>query len=95
MALSMFGLKESDIEESHTYIEVHADLWETFLVFEFMSTQWRTDQGRMIGLDYNVLPIAQKAFDIPDDKMREVMNYIRVMESQAITTLSDTVKKQK
>ena len=37
-------------------VYVYPDNWETFTVFEFVSTQWRTVSGGVTGLDYNVIP---------------------------------------
>lgn len=94
VALSMFGLTEEDMEETNT-VYIFPDNWQSFLTFEFLGTQWRTASGGVVGLDYNVMPLAFEMFDISKEDQKEVMHDIRLMEARAITLLnSDNNKKR-
>ncbi|WP_194820641.1 DUF1799 domain-containing protein, partial [Escherichia coli] len=48
-----YGLTPDDYDDQ--YIDVWPDVWPSFLVFQAVSTQWRTSMGGASGLDYNVL----------------------------------------
>lgn len=92
--LSMFGLTEEDMEETNT-VYILPDNWQSFLTFEFLGTQWRTANSGVVGIDYNVIPLAFEMFDISKEDQKEVMHDIRIMEARAITLLnSDNNKKR-
>ena len=87
-ALSVFGLTEEDIDNEYNNVYVFPDVWDSFMVFEFLGTQWRTSSGGVIGLDYNVIPLAFKTLGIKKSKQDGVMFDIRIMESTAINILN-------
>lgn len=94
VALSIFGLKEEDMEGVND-VYVYPDNWETFTVFEFMSTQWRTVSGGVTGLDYNVIPLAINALGIKKKQTPEILQGLRIMESVAISVMYENQKNNK
>lgn len=93
-ALSIFGLSEADMEDTNnTYL--FPDNWDTFMVFEFMSTQWRTTTGGVTGLDYNVIPLAFQMIDVDKEDQTEVMHGVRVMETTAISIMQENQQNNK
>ncbi|WP_343582479.1 DUF1799 domain-containing protein [Enterobacter sp.] len=42
-------------------------MWPSFLVFQAVSTQWRTGMGGASGLDYNVLPWVMRLHNVDDE----------------------------
>lgn len=91
-ALAAFGLTQEDIDSAIS-IEVFEDNWDTFLVFEFMVTQWRATSNGFIGLDYNVIPIAFDMVGVAEEARPESMHGIRVMESIAISLMHEAQKR--
>ncbi|NHB98664.1 DUF1799 domain-containing protein [Photorhabdus stackebrandtii] len=63
-------------------VEVWPDVWGSFLVFQAMSTQWRTGACGATGLDYNVLAQVMDLIDVKD--RTTVFNDIGVMEREAL-----------
>lgn len=86
--LSIFGLQEEDMEEINT-IEVYSDNWIPFLLFDFLATQWRTSAGGVIGLDYNVIPLAFDMLEVKDEHKQDAVLGLRVMESTAIIVMNE------
>lgn len=86
--LSIFGLREEDMEEINT-IEVYPDNWCSFLLFDFLATQWRTSAGGVIGLDYNVIPLAFDMLEVEEDSRQDAVLGLRVMESTAIRVMNE------
>ena len=86
VALAIFGLTEKDMEETNN-VYIYPDNWDSFMVFEFMSTQWRVVTGGVTGMDYNVIPLAIETLGIDKKDTPEIMQSIRVME----TTASDVM----
>jgi hypothetical protein len=60
-------------------------VWPSFLVFQAVSTQWRTGFGSATGLDYNVLPWLMRVHGIEDEAT--VLHDIRIMEKCALTIM--------
>lgn len=92
--LRMFGLTEEDMEEVNT-IEVYPDNWDCFMLFNFLSTQWRTSSGGVVGLDYNVIPLGVKVLGIKEEDEVDVIEGMRVMESTAISLMNNNNKPNK
>lgn len=88
-----FGFKESDMEETNT-VYVFEDNWDTFEVFDFLSTQWRTASNGIIGLDYNVFPLALEYVGVDESCKKEVVYNIRVMESRSINIINQSNKRK-
>lgn len=93
VTLSIFGLKEEDMEGVND-VYIFPDNWNTFSVFEFMSTQWRTVSGGVTGLDYNVIPIAINALGIKKKHTPEIFSGIRIMETVAINVMNQNNNKR-
>jgi Phage related hypothetical protein (DUF1799) len=53
-----------------------------------MSTQWRTGMNGATGLDYNVLKEIWQRLKIPLSRRDDVFQDIRIMENQALKTMS-------
>lgn len=82
--LSCFGLSKSDYEDE--FIEIYPDVYESFLVFKSMLTQWRVGIGGVIGLDYNCLPWVMKLHNVK--KEASALEDIRIMEATALRSFS-------
>ncbi|MCW7764313.1 DUF1799 domain-containing protein [Photorhabdus luminescens] len=63
-------------------VEVWPDVWDSFLTFQAMSTQWRVGATGATGLDYNVLHSVMDLIGVND--RATVFNDIRVMEREAL-----------
>lgn len=70
--------------------DVWPDNWSAFLLFEAMSTQWRTGMGGASGLDYNALPPVASMLGIKRRELSEVFHDIRVMEAEAMLVMSES-----
>lgn len=88
LSLSIFGLTEKDMEETNI-VYLYPDNWDTFMAFEFLSTQWRTSGNGAIGLDYNVIPLALSTLEVSEEDAPETVLGIRVMEATALKTMNE------
>lgn len=80
--LAAMGLKPSDFPEED--VLVFSDNWDSFRLFEAMSTQWRVGMCGETGLDYNTIPLLASSLLVPQDDFVEVIPNIRVMEAEAL-----------
>ncbi|WP_320338560.1 DUF1799 domain-containing protein [Citrobacter sedlakii] len=64
------------------FIDVWPDVWPSFLVFQAVSTQWRTGMGGATGLDYNVLPWVMRLHNVSDEAT--ALSDLQVMERTAL-----------
>lgn len=85
-----WGLTKEDIPE--VVIDVLPDVWESFVVFDSMGTQWRTGPGGVIGLDYNVVPLVMESLDIERKEIKVILPDLQVMERVAMKVMSDEQK---
>lgn len=83
----MFGLSADDYTDEEQTVEVWPDCWQAFLIFQSMSTQWRSGVGGVTGFDYNVLPWLMKLHSIEDEAT--AFNDIRVMERAALAKIHE------
>lgn len=83
--LMVFGLTKADIPDE--IVEVYPDNWIAFIVFDGMSTQWRTGAVGATGLDYNVIPFVAKSCGVDDSETYEILPDIRVLESEALRVM--------
>lgn len=60
------------------------DNWPAFLVFDSLSTQWRSGQVGPTGLDYNVLRDIFQFNEIPPEDWPDTFMAIRIMEGAAL-----------
>ncbi|TNL05359.1 hypothetical protein CYD30_22625 [Kosakonia cowanii] len=76
-----------DYTEEERTVYVWPDNWESFGIFQSMSTQWRSGVGGVTGLDYNVLPWLMKLHNIEDEAT--TLNDIRIMEGAALAKIHE------
>ena len=86
--LRLFGLTEEDMEAVNS-VEVYPDNWNSFMLFDFLSTQWRATSSGVIGLDYNVIPLGVKMLGIREEDEIDAIDGLRVMESTAINLMNN------
>lgn len=89
--LIAFGLKKSDIPDE--IIDVYVDNWNTFILFDSMSTQWRVSASGPTGLDYNVIPLVSKSLGIKKKEIAELLPDLRVMEAEALKVMIEEREK--
>lgn len=87
------GLTRADYPEED--IEVYPDNWNAFIVFDSMSTQWRTGAIGATGLDYNVIPLVCSSVGIKKKEIPEILQDIRVLESEALKVMIEQRDKNK
>ncbi|EPI2106541.1 MULTISPECIES: DUF1799 domain-containing protein [Providencia] len=67
-------------------VEVVPDVWESYLVFSAMSTQWRVGMNGATGLDYSVIP---NVLDLLNIKSKAtIFDDLRVMELKALELIN-------
>lgn len=71
-------------------MQVWPDTWPTFALFCDLRTQWRTDMGCRVGLDYTAVLAVMDLHGIPPDKRREAMADIQAMEDAALAAMATT-----
>ncbi|MFJ2480679.1 DUF1799 domain-containing protein [Pseudomonas sp. NPDC087598] len=86
--LAAFGLSISDIPEEEC--EVLAENWPAFVVFNAMSTQWRTGMGGATGLDYTVLRDVSDFVGTSRKQLREIFPDLQAMEVEALLVMSES-----
>ena len=82
----MLGVK-IDRKKEIDYLEVFPENWLAINIFTDVCTQWRTDSGQLIGLDYNAL---RWIFELKKDKIQnpsELLADIQVIEVKIVETL--------
>lgn len=62
--------------------------YQTYLVFNSMSTQWRVGFNGRAGLDYNVLNYIWQQMKVPEDERDEVFYLLQVMEAEALRVMN-------
>ncbi len=90
--LSFFGLSKADLPDET--IEVLPDNWEPFLVFDGMSTQWRTGACGATGLDYNVIPLVAQSVGVKKKNIPDILYDIRLLESEALKVMIEQREKK-
>ncbi|MEZ0194285.1 DUF1799 domain-containing protein [Pseudomonas qingdaonensis] len=80
----------ADIEEEE--VEVWADAWPAFRLFEALSTQWRLGQGGPSGLDYAAVPITALMLGIKRRELAAVFPDLRIMEHEALAVMAETAE---
>lgn len=79
------GLKLSTLEET---VDIWIDNFDSFLLFDAMSTQWRVGMAGCVGLDYTALPMVERRLEIKSTK--EHFDDLRIMEQEAMTTMRES-----
>ena len=86
--LAKIGLKPEDVMDM-TPTDVWEENWVPLQMFQAVSTQWRTTQGAVVGLDYNVLPMMFRSFRLKGRKKQaEMLECLQVMESEALKIMN-------
>lgn len=67
-------------------VEVVPDVWESYLVFSAMSTQWRIGMNGATGLDYSVIPNVLELLNIKNKAA--VFDDLRIMEIKALELMN-------
>ncbi|WP_272521087.1 DUF1799 domain-containing protein [Providencia sp. PROV202] len=67
-------------------VEVVPDVWESYLVFSAMSTQWRVGMNGATGLDYSVIPNVLELLNIKNKAT--VFDDLRIMEIKALELMN-------
>lgn len=83
--LALFGLTKEDLPDE--IVDVYPDNWDTFMLFDAMSTQWRTGGVGATGLDYNVIPLVAKSIGLNKKEVVEILPFLRVMEAEALRVM--------
>ena len=80
------GLKPEDYGEDESIYEVgiFADCWNSVMVFEALSSQWRVSFAGATGLDYQAIPVVLNLKGIKKNQHEKIFNDIRVMERAAL-----------
>ena len=78
------------LEDYRPEVELSADIVDSFYFYQRIDTQWRTGPGGLIGLDYTVIPIVAKIYNV--EVSAELMDDIATMEAVAIKTIMGNVK---
>jgi hypothetical protein len=84
--LAMFGMTTLDLDDT---IEVLPDNWDAFVLFDSMSTQWRTGFSGRTGLDYSVLPSVMNLLGFPKKIRNSLFQDVIVMETEALLVMSE------
>ncbi|HEQ1856746.1 TPA: DUF1799 domain-containing protein [Providencia alcalifaciens] len=67
-------------------VEVVPDVWESYLVFSAMSTQWRIGMNGATGLDYSIIPNVLELLNIKNKAT--VFDDLRIMEIKALELMN-------
>lgn len=84
--LAAFGLSLEDYGD--TTVEIWPENWHAFLVFDALSTQWRTGMSGPTGLDYNVLPELWKRLEVRKKDRNQVFTDLQEMERAALSVMA-------
>ena len=80
-------MSRADIPDEE--VEVWAELWPAFRLFEAMSTQWRTGMGGASGLDYSVIPVTASMLGIKRLELPVLFSDLRLMEVEALAVMAE------
>lgn len=87
----LFGLTLEEIPEE--IVEVWDCNWNTFSLFNSLSTQWRVGgMGSATGLDYNVIPSVGKMLGFKQKQINDMFPDIMIMENEAMITMGENRK---
>lgn len=84
---SQWGLRLEEIPVET--IDVWEDNWDSFLLFNSLSTQWRVGTGGATGLDYSVIESVGKLMGYKRKKIASMFPDLRVMENEALITMGE------
>ena len=64
------------------------DNWLTMQIFTMMQTQWRTEQGVILGLDYSSLKWIFKLKEKDIEKPLELFADLQLLEAKIVETIN-------
>lgn len=82
---AIFGIEPPPSKAAVNY-EVEPDAWAALLVFLKVQTQWRTDSGTMIGLDYSAVRWVFDLLQITDPA--EVLGDLQIIEATVVGAIN-------
>lgn len=86
--LAAFGLSISDIPEEEC--EVLAENWPVFVLFNALSTQWRTGACGATGLDYTSIRDVASFIGMKKKQIAKTFPDLQVMEAEAMLVMSES-----
>lgn len=87
----LFGLSLEEVPEEE--VEIWDLNWNSFRLFNSLSTQWRIGGvGGATGLDYNVIPTVGKMLGFNKKEVNAMFPDIMLMENEALITMSENQK---
>lgn len=70
-------------------VEVYPDVWDSFLVFDAMDTQWTHGYSGPVGLKYeNIKDVCFFLGITGEEELKEVFQDLRVMENTALKAMA-------
>lgn len=88
--LAALGLTAADLDDEE--LEVWPCCWSAFLLFDRMSTQWRTGAGGAIGLDYSCLRDVASFLGIKKKQLAEIFPDLQVLEVEALRVMAESAE---
>ena len=85
----MLGIEPPPSKAAVNY-EVEPDAWAAVRVFLKVQTQWRTDSGTMIGLDYTAVRWVFDLLQIADPA--EVLGDLQIIEATVVAAVNKRKK---
>lgn len=82
---AIFGIEPPPSKAAANY-EVIEEAWPAVRVFLKVQTQWRTDSGTMIGLDYGAVRWVFDLLQIADPA--EVLGDLQIMEATVVSVVN-------
>lgn len=66
--------------------------WNTFNLFNALTSQWRVGMGGATGLDYSVIIPTGKMLGFKQKQINEMFPDLQVMENEALITMGENQK---
>ena len=85
--MAQIGLLPEDLDRSA--FEVWGDNLVAVETFIAMSTQWRVGAVGATGLDYTALPTVLELQAIPRERWGDLFEHLQIIESEALTIMSE------
>ena len=82
---AIFGIEPPPSKAAVNY-EVEPDAWAAVRVFLKVQTQWRTDSGTLIGLDYSAVRWVFDLLQIADPA--EVLSDLQIIEATVVGAIN-------
>lgn len=69
--------------------EIWPDNWQVFLLFEALSTQWRTGACGATGLDYTSIRDVAGFLGLTRAQVTDIFSDLRIMEAEALQVMAE------